>query len=111
MTVRELAKIDGFELLAGQNAPDRQITGGFCGDLLSWAMGRAKPDSAWVTVIGNVNVIAVAMLANVACVILAQDAQLDADAKRRADENNIAVLRSSKGEFEIAVIIAKVLNL
>ncbi len=38
----------------------RAVPGGNCGDLLSWVMGRAGSGSAWITVMGNVNAVAVA---------------------------------------------------
>ena len=56
---------------------ERMINCGYAGDLLSWVMGRAPADCAWVTVMSNVNVVAVASLADVGCVILAENAELD----------------------------------
>ena len=50
----------------------REVTGGYAGDLLSWVMGRATSGDAWVTIMSNINVIAVAQLTDVACVILAE---------------------------------------
>lgn len=111
MTVGELAKICEFEIVTKDADFERKITGGYCGDLLSWVMGRAKPDSVWITVMGNVNTIAVALLAGVSCIILAEGASLDNDAKRRAEENSIAVFKSEKSAFDIAVCIAKTLKL
>ena len=52
--------------------PDREIKGVYIGDLLSWVMGRATSGDAWVTIMSNINVIAVAQLTDVACVILAE---------------------------------------
>ena len=51
---------------------EREVTGGYAGDLLSWVMGRATSGDAWVTIMSNINVIAVAQLTDVACVILAE---------------------------------------
>lgn len=65
----------------GRDAGDR---GHFYGDLLSWAMGRAKEGDAWFTVMGNVNAVAVAALADCACIVLCHGAALDAVAKTRA---------------------------
>lgn len=60
------------------------MTGGYCGDLLSWVMGRAQEGDAWFTVMGNVNAVAVAVLADTACLVLAEDSPLDDDARQRA---------------------------
>ena len=77
MTVEELIKKELFKVVVEGDDLSREVTGIFCCDLLSIAMGRAPSDSAWVTVMGNVNTIAVATLADVACVVLAEGAQPD----------------------------------
>ena len=90
--------------------PDRQVTGGYCGDLLSWVMGRAKAGDAWMTVMGNVNAVAVAVLADVACILLVEDAALDEDARRRADMEEVSVLRSGRTAYELAAALERVLQ-
>ena len=77
MTVRETADILHFEILTGGGALDRPIQSVYSCDLLSFVMGRAPADSAWATVMGNVNAMAVAVLADVACVVLAEGAALE----------------------------------
>jgi hypothetical protein len=41
---------------------EKEITGGYTGDLLSWVMGRASCGNAWITIMSNINIIAVASL-------------------------------------------------
>ena len=101
MTVRTLTDVLGLDILV-EGDPDRQVTGGYCGDLLSWVMGRAKAGDAWMTVMGNVNAMAVALLADVACVVLAEGAQFDDEAKQKAEQNDIAVLASPRPVYDTA---------
>ena len=101
MTVRTLTDVLGLDILV-EGDPDRQVTGGYCGDLLSWVMGRAKAGDAWMTVMGNVNAMAVALLADVACVVLAEGAQFDDEAKQKAAQNDIAVLASPRPVYDTA---------
>lgn len=110
MTVRETADILHFEILTGGGALDRPIQSVYSCDLLSFVMGRAPADSAWATVMGNVNAMAVAVLADVACVVLAEGAALDDDARTKAEQNDIAVLRSSDPVFETCLAIYTLLN-
>ena len=77
MTVKELAEKLELRTLV-ENDFDREVTDCYVGDLLSWVMGRAPADSAWLTVMGNINSIAVATLADVSCIILVENAALDA---------------------------------
>ena len=95
---------------AGVEDMDREVTGGYCGDLLSWVMGRAQEGDAWITVMGNLNAIAVAVLADTACIILAEDATLDEDAKQRADQQGVPVLKSSRHAYELAVALSNCLE-
>lgn len=110
MTVEEMAKTLGCDIAAGGGALGRKVKAGYCGDLLSWVMGRAASGSAWVTVMGNCNAVAVAVLADIACIILAEGSKLDADAKNKALENGVAVLESDRPAFELATRVGKCLE-
>jgi hypothetical protein len=109
MTVEAIAKALDCDIAAGGAALRKAVAGGYCGDLLSWVMGRAQAGSVWITVMGNVNAVAVAVLADVSCILLAEGASLDADAKGRAEENGVAVLRSEKPAYELAKGLAALL--
>ena len=105
MTTGALKEL-GFVQVTG--AEEREITGGFCGDLLGWAMGRAQQRQVGVTVMGNLNPIAVASLADVAAVVLCHDAALAEDARQRAQQEGILLFTTSLSEFEAAAAFAAV---
>lgn len=75
MTVSQLDQLPGFIRLGGPDE-DREIRKIYCCDLLSLAMARAPADCAWVTVMGNMNTVAVATLADAACIVLAENAAI-----------------------------------
>ncbi len=104
MTVKEIAKECSFEELCIPN-PDREVNGVYIGDLLSWVMGRANADNAWITIMSNINVIAVASLSDVACVILAEDVKLEEDVLNTAKLKGINVLKSSSSAYETALML------
>ncbi|MBO5359531.1 MAG: AraC family transcriptional regulator [Clostridia bacterium] len=108
MTVQNL--IDDFSLevlCGGADAAQKEVTGGYCGDLLSWVMSKAQEGDCWLTVMGNVNSIGVAVMTDVACILLTENAAFDEDAKLRAEQNGVIVLRSSENAFDLAVKIAE----
>ncbi len=108
MTVQNL--IDDFSLevlCGGEYAAGKEVTGGYCGDLLSWVMSKANEGDCWLTVMGNVNSIGVAVMTDVACILLTENAAFDNDAKLRAEQNGVIVLRSSENAFDLAVKIAE----
>lgn len=101
MTIRELIEALGTTVLT-EGDLDRTVSGGYCGDLLSWVMGRAHAGDAWFSVMGNVNAIAVCVLADVACLILCENAALDDAARTRAETEGVTVLRSNKTAYALA---------
>ena len=109
MTTKTLAAACGFA--PAVEAEEREIAGIFTGDLLSWAMGRAKPGDAWFTVMGNVNSVAVAALADCACIVLCHGAALDDTARARAAQQNINIFTTPLPEFEAGLALAKALRL
>ncbi|MDO4325105.1 MAG: hypothetical protein Q4E24_03555 [bacterium] len=105
MTVQELIDSGMFAVENVGEGTDREITQPFCCDLLSVAMGRAPERGAWVTVMGNMNTLAVASLTETACIILAEGAVLDEVAKKKAKEQEITVLSTDEPIFEAALRI------
>ncbi|MBQ9007279.1 MAG: hypothetical protein IJ092_13065 [Atopobiaceae bacterium] len=107
MTVDELLT-HGFEAVS---LPDgsREIDGVYIGDLLSWVMGRAQMDNAWITIMTNVNTIAVASLADTSCVILAEGVEMESDLVETAKQKEVNILRSSQPIYETAIKLAELL--
>ncbi len=91
MTVRQLADELRLTVFALDD-PDREAAGGYCGDLLSWVMGRAVAGGAWLTIMSNMNVAAVAALADVACVILTEGVQPDPALLEKARSQGVNLL-------------------
>ena len=106
MLVSELIPLIEAKNLTPTLSADREVTCGYVCDLLSWVMGRAEMDNAWITIMTNVNVIAVASLADTSCVILAEGVELPEDIVRTALEKGINVLRSDQPIYETAVQLA-----
>lgn len=108
MTVKELCTaIEAKSILMPD--PDREVCGAYVGDLLSWVMGRADENNVWVTIMSNVNVIAVASLASVACVVLAEGVALDDDALKRAEQEGANILSSELTAYEICAKLSSLI--
>ena len=110
MKVHELAKACGFTYYAGQDAEERDVKGAYCCDLLSWVIGRAEDGDALVTVMSNPNVMAVAVMADLPCVILTEGVRPDDTALAKARDNDIIVLSSQETTYRTALKIHEVLN-
>ena len=68
-------------------------------------MGRAEADNAWITIMTNVNIVAVAALADVSIVIIAEGAMPDEQVINTAGEKGINVVLSNMTAYETAVAI------
>ena len=108
MDVKELIEKLDLKVLCGEDF-SKNINGCYCGDLLSWVMSRAQEGDVWLTVMGNVNSIGVAVLADISCIILTENAALDDDAKKRAEENDVVILTTSKNSYQLATEISKLI--
>ena len=102
MTVNELlvrADLTAAALPDG----DREVSGVYIGDLLSWVMGRATSGDAWITIMSNRNIAAVATLADTACIILAEGVQPDEGVAALAEEKGINLLLSETSAYDTAL--------
>lgn len=100
MTVSMLRERLNLQTL-NESDPDRVITGGYTGDLLSWVMSGAQCGDMWVTIMTNINVIAVATLTDVACVVIADNAQIDASVIEQAKIRNVNLYRTEKSAYQV----------
>lgn len=91
----------------GRDAGDR---GHFYGRPAELGDGPAKEGDAWFTVMGNVNAVAVAALADCACIVLCHGAALDAVAKTRAEEQGINIFTTDLPEFEAGFALARAMK-
>lgn len=109
MTVLQL--VEKLSLKALNEADtSRNINGVYTGDLLSWVMGRAKTDNVWITIMSNVNVVAVASLCDVSVVILSENSVLDSDALEKAKSQDINVYTSEFTSFELCCKVGELVK-
>ena len=108
MTIKQLLEKTDFKLITKEN--DNDISSVYTCDLLSIVMSKATAGCAWITVMGNVNSIAVAVLCDISCIILADGADLDTTALEKAKNQNVCVLKSNQPVFETALTVHNLLN-
>ena len=102
MTILELAEMIGATVETEGVATDREVSCGYACDLLSWVMSRGREGMAWVTVQAHMNAVAVAVLADMSCVIAAEGVRFDDAVVKKADDEGVALLASDKSAYEIA---------
>ena len=101
MKVRDLLPLLNATCVTPTADLDKEVLCGYTCDLLSWVMGHGQEGMAWVTVQTHMNVIAVAVLSEMACVILPENIQMEADSLAKAAAEDMPVLVSPLSGYEI----------
>ena len=86
---------------------DREVEGVYIGDLLSWVMGRAQSGNVWLTIMSNLNIVAVATLSDVSCIVLCEGVTLDETVKNTAEAKGINILATDATAYEAAKKLAE----
>ena len=109
MTVVQLAQTMGLEVMSMPD-PEKEIDGAYAGDLLSWVMGRAEQNCVWATIMTNVNVVAVASLADVGAVVVCESSEIPSDVVNTATDKCVNMLRSPLPMYEFCVALSNILK-
>ena len=110
MTVKDLIEKMNLTIFCGEENVGNEIKGGYVSDLLSDVMGFAQEGNVWVTLQTHKNVIAIASLKELACVVLVKGNKPDDDMLEQAKNEGIPVLGTDEQTFEVAGKIYQFLN-
>lgn len=102
MKLGELAKrLDLTNLMPELDAAGREISRGYVSDLLSDVLANAPAGGVLVTVQVHLNVIAVAMHAELAAILFAADRRPEAPVRQKALEEGVALFTSPLPAWEL----------
>lgn len=104
MKVKQLALDSHFVVIGDEIALNKEIEGVFCGDLLSWVMAHSCEKNAWITVQTHLNVVAVAALKEMSCLIFVQEASIPEETLQKAQEEHIALVQTSLSAYEACCV-------
>lgn len=102
MKISEIIENIPGKVIAGEEFLDREIKTAYCGDLLSRVMAQGPQDGIWITVQTHTNVIAVATLVEIPCIIVPEDIPIDASTIEKAKEEEIVLISSPLSAFQLA---------
>lgn len=89
---------------------DRLISGGYACDLLSWVISRAGSNDVWFTILNSINVVAVASLADCACVMLTENVGMAPEVLKIAEEKGVTILATELPTWAASVRLANLLH-
>ncbi len=106
MTIQDLLPLIQGTVLTEPGDASKDIACGYACDLLSWVMAKGQPGMAWVTVQLHLNVVAVAALHEMSCIILPEELRMEDSALAKAREEGIAVITSPLSAYALCAAMA-----
>lgn len=101
MNVKAFAEKLEMRILTGDAGLERKVGGLYVCDLLSWVMSHAERGDAWITVHTHLNIVAVALLAEISCIIVPESISVEEATINKAVEEAIPILVTDKKAYEI----------
>lgn len=108
MTAKELADALSLTVVTLPN-PEAEVQSGYVGDMPSWVMGNASEGCAWVTILNNRNIVAVAVLLEMACIIVTEGAAVSEEVAAVAEEQEINLFATEESSFDLVARLAKLI--
>ncbi|ADN02322.1 hypothetical protein [Spirochaeta thermophila] len=90
--------------------PEVVVKTGYTSDLLSDVMANAPEDSVLITIQAHKNTIAVAILTGIRVVLVCNNRPIPEDMVEAAAQEGIAILRTSRNQFECSGILYQALD-
>ena len=84
-----------------------ELEGVYIGDLLSIVMSKAKKNYAWITIQTHINIVAVAELLELACIIVVENMDVDNETLLKAKELKIPIFKTSESAYQVACRMAE----
>ncbi len=101
MKLNDLMQLPGFQVLVAPEDGEREVTDIKCCDLLSWVMANGAEGNAWITVQTHLNVVAVAALLDMACIIVPEGIEMEEATLEKARDQSVAVLAADTDAYGI----------
>ncbi|NJK87442.1 MAG: serine kinase [Bacteroidales bacterium] len=89
-----------IKVLCGDKPDEREVNGGYVSDLLSDVMGNAGENNIWITMQTHKNIVAVAVLKDLAAIVLVNGNKADDETLFHAGNEDVTVLSTTDSAFE-----------
>jgi len=101
MTLTDLATRLELKVHTAGTPLERPVLGGYVSDLLSDVIGHGRKDDLWVTMQVHPNIVAVAVLKELAGIVLVNGREPAAETLQLAEREGMPVLGTRLGAFEL----------
>jgi len=102
MKIKDIIEKFELKVMNEISEPERDISGGYTGDLLSDVIANSKKDNVWITMQTHMNIIAVASLKEISAIIIVMGREVEKDAIEKANEEKVLILGTNLSAFQIS---------
>lgn len=100
-SLSEIVKELSLRVECGKNCLERDVGGGYAGDLLSDVMANSAKNDIWVTLQIHPNIVAVAVLRELAGIVVVNGRKPEVETIRKADAEKMPILSTDLPAFEL----------
>ncbi|MFC1683115.1 DRTGG domain-containing protein [Candidatus Zixiibacteriota bacterium] len=101
MILRDIAPKAGLKAITASEKLGVEVSGGYASDLLSDVLANAQPGNLWVTLQVHQNIVGVAVVRELAGIVIVNKREPDKETLERAEEEQIPILVTELPAFEI----------
>lgn len=91
-----------LDVITSVSDVDGEVTGVYCGDLLSHVLANAEPGDLWITIQHHANIVAVAQVTSLTAVLIVDGRAPNEETLIRANEGGIILLGTSASAYAVA---------
>jgi hypothetical protein len=108
MKLDEIIKTCNLQVACGEEQLTKEVSGGYSSDLLSDVMANSKKGDIWITLQIHPNVVAVAMLKELAGIVMINGRKPEDETIKKAKAEGLAIMTTDSPAFEL---IGKLYNM
>ena len=101
MKLKEIAAALNLVIKTGENLLEREVTGGYAGDMLSDVLAHSGKGNVWITLQTHANIVAVASSKELAGIIIVNGRTPEEETVRKAEEENMPIMISSLSTYNV----------
>lgn len=102
ITLGEIADQLSLSVQTASHRLSNEVRGGCACDLLSAVMSSGQPGDVWLTVQSHANIVAVAVMLDLAGIIVTGGVEVMADTIEKATQEEVPILTTSLSTFTVA---------
>lgn len=107
VTLKEIADELALEVRTASDKLDVEVTGGYASDLISRVMAKAQKGNIWVTLHSHPNIVAMAVLLDLAAIVITEGREPEPKTVKRANEERVPILTTNHSNFTIVGRLAQ----